>query len=240
MAIKNNFFKTFNICLITLSFFLLTYMSMYLIFPNTSIIGPFIGLHILFTIIYSFLYSQINRIQNFSIKYTIIFNSILGIALIIDIIISQSNIFISKFYLLFIFFLIVQLAIASYNKQYKKNSILKIFNTSLIALSPFIFISYAIAYWSSPNKILMGVYSIGYFLFLFFYSFVYSQINRIHNFSIKYTIIFNSLIGVCFVADTIFAYLKKSDMYIYLIVIFSISIQLIIASCNKYKKDAQH
>ncbi|MCD4705806.1 hypothetical protein K8R61_01870 [bacterium] len=198
------------------------------------------GLYILFAIIYSFLYSQINRIRNFSTEYTIIFNSILGVALTIDIIISQSNIFISKFHLLFIIFLIVQLAIASRNKQYKKDSILKIFNISLITLSPFIFISYIIAYWSAPNKILMGVYSISYFLFLFFYSFVYSQINRIYNFSIKYTIIFNSLIGICFVIDTIFAYLRKSDMNIYLIVIFSISIQLIIASCNKYKKDAQH
>lgn len=236
---KNIFLKNFSVSLVTLLFFiLLGVVSIYFIFSDISLIA-FYTLYIFSALIYSLLYAIINETHNFSTKYSIIFNGILGVFLLLNIIFSYLGTFITRFHLLFTIFLIIQLIIALRDQNYKKDKILKAFKISLTVLSPFILSIYILGYLFSPSRILSELFLPVYFLFLLIYSFVYSQINRIYDFSGKYTIIFSLVLGIVFLIDGIFSHLYRISFFYY-IIILSIATQIILAFYNKYKKNAQH
>ena len=114
---KNSIFRIFFACAATLLFFILiVYEIEHRLSPNNFFEGISFMFYGYFIIIYSFVYSQINRLYRFSLKHAITFNSIAGIFFIINALTLQRKIDIG-FYLVFALFLSIQLAISLYYKK---------------------------------------------------------------------------------------------------------------------------
>ena len=115
---NNNTAKIFKICIATLLIFMsISYTIEYWLTSDKSYAKLALMFYVPLLFIYSFLYAQINRIHKFSTRYAIVFNCVVGTFFIINSLTFHLKNFNLGFYLIFIFFLLIQLIITLYCKK---------------------------------------------------------------------------------------------------------------------------
>jgi hypothetical protein len=121
--------------------------------------------------------------------------------------------------------------------QYKINYFLKTFISVIINLLFFEAISSAISYFSIDDDWKFYWYlSVPIFgIVIVIYSALYTLLCKIHKFSLKYSIIYNSILGVLLIINTILSYKIKIGWGYQLFLLFII-LQIFITSAYKYKK----